>query len=156
MNQGTEELGEVINIDIASKTVTSWTPSSTLETSYESPIVAAGSTASSVGNDHVAEHAPGLKSLDDAPEPHSILGGQGALRPDRGRDDQGPVFDGHRHLRGGSRAGSAAFHVLVAPRVCACCLVHQGRPSALVPRQHPVPLVTHIRANRELQEGYHT
>lgn len=61
-------LGEVIDIDIVSKTVTSWTPSGTLETSYDSLIVAAGSSASYFGHDSFAEHAPGMKSLDDALE----------------------------------------------------------------------------------------
>lgn len=61
-------LGEVIDIDIESKTVTSWTPRGTLETRYDSLIVAAGSSQSYFGNDYFAEHAPGLKSLDDALE----------------------------------------------------------------------------------------
>jgi NADH dehydrogenase len=61
-------LGEVIDIDIESKTVTSWTPSGTQETPYDSLIVAAGSGASYFGHDHFAEHAPGMKSLDDALE----------------------------------------------------------------------------------------
>src|SRR5450759_5756815 len=37
-------LGEVIDIEIESKTVTSWTPTGTVETPYDSLIVAAGST----------------------------------------------------------------------------------------------------------------
>jgi NADH:ubiquinone reductase (H+-translocating) len=61
-------LGEVIDINIDSKTVTSWTPSGTQETPYDSLIVAAGSGASYFGHDHFAEHAPGMKSLDDALE----------------------------------------------------------------------------------------
>ena len=61
-------LGEVIDIDIESKTVASWTPSGTLKTPYDSLIVAAGSIQSYFGNDHFAEHAPGLKSIDDALE----------------------------------------------------------------------------------------
>ncbi|MEP7017514.1 MAG: NAD(P)/FAD-dependent oxidoreductase [Actinomycetota bacterium] len=61
-------LGEVIDIDIVSKTVTSWTPSGTLETPYDSLIVAAGSSASYFGHDYFAEYAPGMKSLDDALE----------------------------------------------------------------------------------------
>jgi NADH dehydrogenase len=61
-------LGEVIDIDIESKTVTSWTPSGTLKTPYDSLIVAAGSSQSYFGNDRFAEHAPGLKSIDDALE----------------------------------------------------------------------------------------
>jgi NADH dehydrogenase len=61
-------LGEVIDIDIESKTVTSWTPSGTLQTPYDSLIVAAGSSQSYFGNDRFAEHAPGLKSIDDALE----------------------------------------------------------------------------------------
>ncbi len=61
-------LGEVIDIDIESRTVTSWTPRGTQETPYDSLIVAAGSSASYFGHDHFAEHAPGMKSLDDALE----------------------------------------------------------------------------------------
>lgn len=61
-------LGEVIDIDIRSKTVTSWTPSGTLNDPYDSLIVAAGSTQSYFGNNYFAEHAPGLKSIDDALE----------------------------------------------------------------------------------------
>jgi NADH dehydrogenase len=61
-------LGEVIDIDIRSGTVTSWTPRGTLEMTYDSLIVAAGSSQSYFGNDHFAEHAPGLKSIDDALE----------------------------------------------------------------------------------------
>ena len=37
-------------------------------TSYDSLIVAAGATQSYFGNDHFAEHAPGMKSIDDALE----------------------------------------------------------------------------------------
>lgn len=61
-------LGEVIDIDIKSKIVTSWTPSGTLNDPYDSLIVAAGSTQSYFGNNYFAEHAPGLKSIDDALE----------------------------------------------------------------------------------------
>lgn len=61
-------LGEVIDIDVESKTVTAWTPVGTVQTPYDSLIVAAGSTQSYFGHDHFAEHAPGLKSIDDALE----------------------------------------------------------------------------------------
>src|SRR5665647_2479198 len=61
-------LGEVIDIDVESKTVTAWTPTGTVETPYDSLIVAAGSTQSYFGHDNFAEHAPGLKSIDDALE----------------------------------------------------------------------------------------
>ena len=37
-------------------------------TSYDSLLVAAGATQSYFGNDHFAEHAPGMKSIDDALE----------------------------------------------------------------------------------------
>lgn len=61
-------LGEVTDINIEDKVVTSWTPSGFLETSYDSLIVAAGSTQSYFGNDEFAQHAPGMKSIDDALE----------------------------------------------------------------------------------------
>src|SRR5664279_5355939 len=39
-------LGEVIDIDVRSKVVTAWTPTGTVESHYDSVIVAAGSTQS--------------------------------------------------------------------------------------------------------------
>lgn len=61
-------LGEVIDIDVRSKTVTAWTPEGPRSIPYDSLIVAAGSTQSYFGNDRFADHAPGLKSIDDALE----------------------------------------------------------------------------------------
>ena len=61
-------LGEVIAIDLASRTVTSQVLGRTTVTPYDSLIVAAGSGQSYFGNDHFAEFAPGMKSIDDALE----------------------------------------------------------------------------------------
>lgn len=61
-------LGEVIDIDVQARTVTAWTPEGEATIHYDSLIVAAGSTQSYFGNDRFAEHAPGLKSIDDALE----------------------------------------------------------------------------------------
>ncbi len=61
-------LGEVIDVDLQARTVTAWTPEGPQATPYDSLIVAAGSTQSYFGNDRFAEHAPGLKSIDDALE----------------------------------------------------------------------------------------
>jgi NADH:ubiquinone reductase (H+-translocating) len=61
-------LGEVIAIDVASRTVTSRSPLGTTVTPYDSLIVAAGAGQSYFGNDHFSEFAPGMKSIDDALE----------------------------------------------------------------------------------------
>jgi len=61
-------LGEVTGIDLATRTVTSETVLGETTTAYDSLVVAAGSTQSYFGNDHFAEYAPGLKSIDDALE----------------------------------------------------------------------------------------
>jgi NADH dehydrogenase len=61
-------LGEVTGIDVAARTVTSAAGEATTVTAYDSLIVAAGATTSYFGNDHFAQHAPGLKSVDDALE----------------------------------------------------------------------------------------
>ncbi len=61
-------LGEVIDIDLAARTVTSESALGTQVTPYDTLIVSAGATQSYFGNDHFAEHAPGLKSIDDALE----------------------------------------------------------------------------------------
>jgi NADH:quinone reductase (non-electrogenic) len=61
-------LGEVVGIDLEMRTVTSTSPVGTTTTSYDSLIVAAGAGQSYFGNNHFAEHAPGMKSIDDALE----------------------------------------------------------------------------------------
>ncbi len=61
-------LGQVDRIDLTARTVTSTALGRTTVTSYDSLVVAAGATHSYFGNERFAEHAPGLKSLDDALE----------------------------------------------------------------------------------------
>jgi NADH dehydrogenase len=61
-------LGDVTAIDLKAKTVTSGLPGRALVTPYDSLIVAAGVGQSYFGNDHFSEHAPGMKTIDDALE----------------------------------------------------------------------------------------
>lgn len=61
-------LGEATHVDLASKTVTSELLGHTYVTPYDSLIIAAGAGQSYFGNDHFAEWAPGMKSIDDALE----------------------------------------------------------------------------------------
>ncbi len=61
-------LGEVTQIDLEARTVTSDVLGRKTVTPYDSLIVAAGATQSYFGNDHFAEDAPGMKSIDDALE----------------------------------------------------------------------------------------
>jgi NADH dehydrogenase len=61
-------LGDVLDVDLEARTVTSVVPDRTTVTPYDSLIVAAGAGQSYFGNDHFAEHAPGMKSIDDALE----------------------------------------------------------------------------------------
>jgi NADH dehydrogenase len=61
-------LGEVTDIDLEARTVTSQVLNRTTVTSYDSLLVAAGSGQSYFGNDEFAEFAPGMKSIDDALE----------------------------------------------------------------------------------------
>ncbi|MBL8928885.1 MAG: NAD(P)/FAD-dependent oxidoreductase [Kineosporiaceae bacterium] len=61
-------LGEVRRIDLAARTVTSHLDGHDTVTAYDSLIVAAGTGQSYFGNDHFAEFAPGMKSIDDALE----------------------------------------------------------------------------------------
>lgn len=61
-------LGEVTGIDLEARTITSHVLGREHLTSYDSLIVAAGSGQSYFGNDHFAEFAPGMKSIDDALE----------------------------------------------------------------------------------------
>jgi NADH:ubiquinone reductase (H+-translocating) len=61
-------LGEVIDIDLAARTVTSTILGRTTVHPYDELIVAAGAGQSYFGNDRFAEFAPGMKSIDDALE----------------------------------------------------------------------------------------
>ncbi len=61
-------LGNVETIDLEARTVTHTILEKTTVTPYDSLIVAAGSGQSYFGNDHFAEFAPGMKSIDDALE----------------------------------------------------------------------------------------
>ena len=62
-------LGTVTDIDLDARTVTSQAPTDkVMVTPYDSLIIAAGAGQSYFGNDHFAEFAPGMKSIDDALE----------------------------------------------------------------------------------------
>ena len=61
-------LGEVVDIDLAARTVTSTVLGRTAVHPYDELIVAAGAGQSYFGNDRFAEFAPGMKSIDDALE----------------------------------------------------------------------------------------
>ncbi len=61
-------LGEVTEIDLERKLVTSSVLGRPTVTPYDSLMVAAGAAQSYFGNDHFAEYAPGMKSIDDALE----------------------------------------------------------------------------------------
>ena len=61
-------LGEVVDVDLEARTVTSDVLGRKTVTPYDSLIVAAGAAQSYFGNDHFAEDAPGMKSIDDALE----------------------------------------------------------------------------------------
>jgi NADH dehydrogenase len=61
-------LGEVTDIDLAARTVTSTVLGRSTVHEYDELIVAAGAGQSYFGNDQFAEFAPGMKSIDDALE----------------------------------------------------------------------------------------
>ncbi|MFJ9391728.1 NAD(P)/FAD-dependent oxidoreductase [Nocardioides sp. NPDC101246] len=61
-------LGEVNEIDTEAKTVKASVLNQEIAVPYDSLIVAAGAGQSYFGNDHFAEFAPGMKSIDDALE----------------------------------------------------------------------------------------
>src|ERR671927_468255 len=61
-------LGEVTDIDLAARTVSSTVLGRTTVHEYDELIVAAGAGQSYFGNDQFAEFAPGMKSIDDALE----------------------------------------------------------------------------------------
>lgn len=60
--------GEVSEVDLNAKTVTSHLMGMWTVTSYDSLIVASGAQQSYFGNDEFATYAPGMKTIDDALE----------------------------------------------------------------------------------------
>ncbi|WP_448850710.1 NAD(P)/FAD-dependent oxidoreductase [Corynebacterium sp. 335C] len=60
--------GDVVDIDVEKRTVTSELGESANVWEYDSLLIAAGAGQSYFGNDHFAEFAPGMKSIDDALE----------------------------------------------------------------------------------------
>ncbi len=61
-------LGEVVDVDLVARTVTSTVLGRTTVHPYDELVVAAGAGQSYFGNDQFAEFAPGMKSIDDALE----------------------------------------------------------------------------------------
>ena len=61
-------LGDVVHVDLAGHYVISELLGHTYKTEYDSLILAAGAGQSYFGNDHFAEWAPGMKTIDDALE----------------------------------------------------------------------------------------
>jgi NADH dehydrogenase len=61
-------LGDVIEINLAERYVVAELLGQRYQTEYDSLIVAAGAGQSYFGNDHFAEFAPGMKTIDDALE----------------------------------------------------------------------------------------
>lgn len=60
--------GDVVDVDLDERTVTSRSMGHELVTAYDSLIVAAGARSSYFGHDEFGAHAPGLKTIDDAME----------------------------------------------------------------------------------------
>lgn len=67
--------GEVVDIDVENQTVTTQLGDYSRPYEYDSLIVAAGAGQSYFGNDHFAEFAPGMKTIDDALEIRARLAG---------------------------------------------------------------------------------
>ncbi|MGA9357311.1 MAG: NAD(P)/FAD-dependent oxidoreductase [Mycobacterium sp.] len=61
-------VGDVVHIDLKRRVVTSELLGRTYKTEYDMLIVAAGAGQSYFGNDHFADFAPGMKTIDDALE----------------------------------------------------------------------------------------
>lgn len=61
-------LGEIVEINLAGRYVISELLGQRYQTDYDSLIVAAGAAQSYFGNDHFAQFAPGMKTIDDALE----------------------------------------------------------------------------------------
>jgi NADH dehydrogenase len=82
-------LGDVVDIDVTARTVTSTVLGRTSVYPYDELIVAAGAGQSYFGNDRFAEFAPGMKSIDDALELRGRI--FGAFELAEAADDQAEI-----------------------------------------------------------------
>jgi NADH dehydrogenase len=112
-------LGEVTGIDLEARLVTSHVLGRETVTPYDSLIVAAGAKQSYFGNDQFSEHAPGMKSIDDALELRGTYLRRvrdGRARGQQGRqrrppaDVRGRRSGAHRCGDGGTDRGARAPH----------------------------------------------
>ena len=94
--------GEVRNIDIAGQNVTADLGGKEAVIEYDSLILAAGAAQSYFGNDHFAEFAPGMKSVDDALEIRARV--TGAF--ERAEITSDPAAELRRRRRGPDRRGA--------------------------------------------------
>jgi NADH:ubiquinone reductase (H+-translocating) len=62
------QLADVSHVDVERKVVVAEQPGRTVETPYDTLVVATGLETSYFGHDELGRHAPGLKSIDDALE----------------------------------------------------------------------------------------
>jgi NADH dehydrogenase len=88
-------LGEVVDVDLAGRTVTSRALGKDASIPYDSLIVATGSAQSYYGHDEFSVHAPGLKSIDDALEVRGRIFGafeMAEIEPDPERRDAWLTF----------------------------------------------------------------
>lgn len=88
-------LGEVFDIDLEARTVTSRMLDDQTTVSYDTLIVATGAAQSYFGHDEFARHAPGLKSIDDALEVRGRIFGafeMAELETDPGRREAWLTF----------------------------------------------------------------
>jgi Pyridine nucleotide-disulphide oxidoreductase len=136
-------LGEVTKIDLEQRLVTSHVLHRETVTPYDSLIVAAGAGQSYFGNDHFAEFAPGMKSIDDALELRGRIFGafemaEHACDPPSGaaRSRSSWSVRGPREWSwpGSSRSSHAArctgtFGISI-PRTRGCSCWTRGRPSS--------------------------
>ena len=99
-------LGDVVEINLAGRYVVSELLGQRYQTAYDSLIVAAGADQSYFGNDHFAEFAPGMKTIDDALEVRGrILGAFELAEADQRSGPPGEAADVHRRRRRSDRSG---------------------------------------------------
>jgi len=122
-------MGDVVDVNLTERYVISELIGHRYKTGYDSLIVAAGANQSYFGNDHFAEFAPGMKTIDDALEVRGrILGAlelaERTSDPATSGDAQIPanrVASTERHRY--RRAPESSFH-------------RPARGRALVPREN--------------------
>ncbi len=118
-------LGEIVDVDLGARVVRASVMDQSVTVQYDSLVVATGATQSYFGHPEFAEHAPGMKTIDDALELRGRIFGAFEMA-ERESDPETCVVD-LRHRRCGSHGCGTRGAVDRTVKAIASAQLHKHR-----------------------------